>query len=105
MIKPLTIGRWVDGEIVYEICPEAHHPHLAHICNDDFCGCDFTYLYCHVCTQNWPCPTKQEHLAARGKPFTFAHGFSHWIYNEKVCSTCSQKFPCDEKLRQSELKR
>lgn len=51
-----------------------HHPHRRE-CADIGCNCaadmsdgkPVSKLDCHVCGEDWPCATKREHLAERGK--------------------------------------
>jgi len=45
---------------------EPHHPNRWYLCDDPDCcenGCPV--LTCAVCQEDWPCPTKREHVAAR----------------------------------------
>jgi hypothetical protein len=97
MAEVLKIGIWVDGDIVYEVCPVTHHPHIQVICDDEICGCELEYITCHVCKEDWPCATKRKHLSARGKPFIKEHGIWHRQQGEKICSTCYSNWPCDKR--------
>jgi hypothetical protein len=45
---------------------EPHHPNRWYLCDDPDCcydGCPI--LTCAVCSEDWPCPTKREHVEAR----------------------------------------
>lgn len=45
---------------------EPHHPNRWHLCDDpDCCDDGCPVLTCAVDGENWPCTTKQAHVAAR----------------------------------------
>jgi hypothetical protein len=59
----------IVSEGTKQMCLERtqHHPHKIEYMCCDYCWPDNTgsFLQCHICGQEWPCKTKQQHIQER----------------------------------------